>query len=57
MEQAVTPNLWALPATIIAIVGICLTIIGWIVTAYLARKNNANNLKKLEINRLIDELF
>lgn len=57
MIQTVTPNLWTIPATIIAIVGICLTILGWIVTAYLARQNNAANLKKLEINRLIDELF
>lgn len=57
MENVATPNLWALPATIIALVGIFLTILGWIVTAFLARKNNASNLKKLEINRLIDELF
>ncbi len=57
MEQTIPQNLWALPATIIAIIGIGLTIAGWIVTAIFARINNAKNLKKLEINRLIDELF
>ena len=57
MDTDVTQNLWTMPATIIAIVGIFLTILGWIVTAILTRINNAKNLKKLEINRLIDELF
>lgn len=56
-EQNITQNLWTLPATIIAITGIALTMIGWIVTAMLAKRNNAKNLKQLEINRLIDELF
>lgn len=57
MEQVVQQNLWTMPTTIIALGGICLTIIGWIVTALLARRNNSKNLMKLEINRLIDELF
>ncbi|SUW63275.1 Uncharacterised protein [Buttiauxella agrestis] len=57
MNQAVPQSLWTMPATIIAIVGIGLTIIGWIVTALFARANNSKNLKKLETNRLIDELF
>lgn len=50
-------NLWSMPATILAIVAISLTVIGWIVTAVLAHNNNSKNLKKLELNRLIDELY
>ena len=57
MTEQNIQTLWALPATIIAIAGIVLTMIGWIVTAMLAKRNNAKNLKQLEINRLIDELF
>lgn len=45
MDTDVTQNLWTMPATIIAIVGIFLTILGWIVTAILTRINNAKNLK------------
>ncbi|MGI3474746.1 hypothetical protein ACRU1U_07290 [Providencia stuartii] len=56
-EHSMTQSLWTMPATIIAITGIILTMIGWVVTALLARRNNAKNLKQLEINRLIDELF
>lgn len=56
-SQVVAQNLWTMPATIIAIAGILLTMLGWIVTAILARSNNAKNLRKLEINRLIDEMF
>lgn len=52
-----TANLWTLPGTILATVAISITIIGWIVTALLARSNNSKNLKKLEINRLIDDLY
>ncbi|CAI2036248.1 Uncharacterised protein [Serratia fonticola] len=45
------------PAVIIAIISIVITIVGWIVTALIAMSNNSRNLKKLEVNRLIDELF
>lgn len=48
---------WMTPGVIIAIASILITAAGWIVTAILAMKNNSRNLKKLETNRLIDELY